>query len=106
MNEVIKPEKARKISSIKSELKNLMGLYLNPLIDPQDSVLRKIGGDYTVYNEILRDDQVQSTFDQRMMAVISAPWEITPASESPIDKAAAEHAVEQLNNLKFNDLTK
>lgn len=107
MNEIVeKPKQNRVISAIKSELKVMMGRYLNPLIEPHDTVLQKIGGNYQVYNEILRDDQVQSTFEQRMMAVISSPWEVTPASDSALDKAAADFATEQLNRLKFNDLTK
>jgi phage gp29-like protein len=63
------------------------------------------GGDLKIYQELLRDDQVISTFQQRRTAVTSAEWEVTPASESAQDKQAAEFIKEQLERVKFDALT-
>jgi len=102
----MKPKTNREISSVKSEMSNFLGNYMYEFLQPSDTVLKSIGGNYKVYDEILRDDQVKSTLQQRIDAVASAPWIVEPASESAIDKQAADFVREQLEKLKFNDLTK
>ena len=64
--------------------------YTAMLMENPDSVLQQRGRDMKLYDEILRDDQVKSCFQQRRLAVMEAEWEVEPASESPADKAAAE----------------
>ena len=66
--------------------------FIDPLLlqQPQDDVLQLRGqGDYSIYRELLRDDQVGSTFQQRRLAVISKEWGVDPGGESDLDQAAA-----------------
>jgi phage gp29-like protein len=79
--------------------------YLGPLLISQDTVLRTVGGDLRMYEEVLRDDQVMSTFQQRRLAVISEPWEVVPGGKRAIDKAAADFISETLNRIGFDNLT-
>lgn len=75
------------------------------LVVPDDNVLRKQGGDLGVYADLLRDDQVASTFQQRRHAVTSKNWIVEPASDRAVDKAAADFAREQLELIRFDNLT-
>src|SRR5690606_21614722 len=73
--------------------------YVDPmmLLRPQDSVLRLRGnGNYELYREVLRDDQVQACFAQRRLAVVSREWEVVPGGDTPADEEAAEFLREQL----------
>ncbi len=77
-----------------------------PLIEPTDSVLRKRGNlDYRIYDEVLRDDQVASTFGQRRLAVVSREWEVLPGGESAQDQAAADHLREVLEHIGWDART-
>lgn len=78
---------------------------IGDLLIPTDSVLSKKGGSYQVYDSLLTDDQVKSTFQQRRGAVTSCDTEVTPASESAADKAAADFIREQLEALDWYDVT-
>lgn len=82
--------------------------YLDPLQiqQPVDSVLELRGNfDYGIYKELLRDDQIGSTFQQRRLAVISKEWDVEPGGKSKKDKAAAESLKEQLNNAGWDRVT-
>lgn len=83
--------------------------YLNTFVGevavPADPILRGLGGDLTHYENLLRDDQVASTFQQRRRAVTSVDWSVTAASDKPEDKAAAEFVEEQVRGLKFDRIT-
>lgn len=83
--------------------------YTSPfeLIQPTDSVLRLRGnGNYELYKEVLRDEQVMSMFQQRRLAVISREWEVLPGGPSKADKAAAEFIRDQLmHNVRFDTVT-
>lgn len=82
------------------------GTAFNKIMVNDDTVLQtRGGGDLTIYQELLRDDQVASTFQQRRRAVISAEWEVIPASESAQDQQAAAFIKEQLDRIKFDALT-
>jgi len=73
---------------------------------PTDSVLRLRGAtDYRLYKEVLRDDQVSSTLQQRRLAVTSREWEVMPGGKSAADKAAADFLREQLNSIRFDAIT-
>lgn len=63
----------------------------------------KGGGDLSFYEEIARDYQVKSCFQQRFRAVTSKDWEVIPGGEERIDKQAAEHLQQQLENLRWDD---
>jgi phage gp29-like protein len=82
--------------------------YVSPfeLLQPQDDVLRARGnGNYQIYREVLRDWQVKSTLAQRQLAVVSKPWEVEPGGKTAKDKAAAEFLKEQLDNIRWDNVT-
>lgn len=71
-----------------------------------DSILRQRGGgDYKVYKEVLRDDQVIATLNQRRLAVVGKEWQVDAGGTSRADKAAADFMREQLNNFGFDRVT-
>lgn len=77
-----------------------------PLLPPQDRLLQlKGGGDLIIYQEVLRDDQVKTCFQQRVSAVTSRPWEVRPGGDKRIDKQAAEFIEQQINALHFDSIT-
>lgn len=79
-------------------------LAVQPVCDP---VLQlRGGGDYRIYSEVLRDDQVQTCFGQRQLAVIGKNWQVDPGGTSRIDKKAADYLREQLNNVGWDRVTK
>lgn len=99
-NQIIKRPQMGELSSDKSASE-----FTKTLIN-DDPVLQARGsGDLKIYTELLRDDQVASTFQQRRKAVTSCEWQVDPASESPADVEAAEFIKEQLNKIRFDDLT-
>ncbi|MYI20488.1 MAG: DUF935 family protein, partial [Acidimicrobiia bacterium] len=66
-------------------------------LPPQDSVLtEKGGGDYLLYDDLLRDDRIASALQQRRGAVLGRPVEVIPGGQSAQDKAAADHLREVL----------
>ncbi len=77
------------------------------LLAPQDDVLRARGAsNYQIYREVLRDDQVGSTFMQRQLALVARQWEVEPGGKTAKDKAAAEFLREQLAALNWDEITK
>lgn len=77
-----------------------------PLLPPQDTVLQARGYyDYAIYDEVLRDDQVKGTFENRRRAVVSKEWEVIPGGDKRIDKAAAAFIEETLDHIRFDDVT-
>lgn len=73
--------------------------YVDPLaiMLPQDPVLlTRGGGNYELYREVLRDDQVAAVCQQRRLAVVSKEWEVQPGGKAAKDKAAAESLREWL----------
>lgn len=82
--------------------------YVDPLQiqQPSDSVLRLRGqGDYSIYQEVLRDDQVAACFGQRRLAVIGKEWEVDAGGTTKADKMAAEHLREQLQHVGWDRVT-
>lgn len=82
--------------------------YLDPnlLQQPLDGVLQlRGGGDYLIYRDLLRDDQIGSTFQQRRLAVISKEWGVDPGGERPLDQQAADFIREQLHSLGWDRIT-
>ena len=73
---------------------------------PQDLVLQlRGGGDYQIYREVLRDDQVKAAFAQRQLAVVSKEWEVRAGGTKRIDKQAADFLTEQLQAVNFDRVT-
>jgi phage gp29-like protein len=73
---------------------------------PDDGILRtKGGGDFRFYREVLRDDQVKSTFQQLRLAVVAAPWEVEPGAEDAQSVACAEAWKANLKRIHFDRAT-
>ena len=81
--------------------------YFSPLALrlPQDSVLQSKGGDYTTYEEVLRDDQVASTFQQRRLAVTSAEWGVRPGGTDRESHKAADQLRRLLEHIGWDGVT-
>jgi phage gp29-like protein len=82
--------------------------YVDPLsIQPaSDEVLRiRGGGDYRIYKEVLRDDQVSACFNQRRLAVIGKECKVDPGGKTRKDKAAADFLQEQIRTVGFDRVT-
>ncbi len=74
------------------------------LFEPADKVLKSKGGNYEVYEDILRDDQVQSCFQQRRLAVISREWEVQPGDDTPQAQVAAEWLKATLERIGWDNV--
>lgn len=80
--------------------------YLKLMTNPDQILSKKGGGNYAVYAETLRDDQVKSTFQQRRLAVVSSPWEVEPGIENNrAAKKAADALRENLESINFDRIT-
>ena len=78
---------------------------IDGMIQNPDGILRaKGGGRFSVYRDLLRDDQVKSTFQQRRSAVTSAEYFVQPAGESSQDSMLAEFVEWQLKRIKFDKI--
>lgn len=82
--------------------------YVDPFMlqQPTDSVLQlRGGGDYKIYKEVLRDDQVASCFGQRRLAVVAKEIQVDASGTSRTDNKAADFLREQLTGLPFDRIT-
>ncbi|MBS4046177.1 MAG: DUF935 family protein [Alphaproteobacteria bacterium] len=80
--------------------------FVDALATPSDTVLKsRGGGDYKIYQEIGRDDQVKATFDQRKLAVVSAEWSVDAGGEDAASQKAADFMREQLQNIGLDRVT-
>lgn len=70
---------------------------------PQDSVLiGRLGGDYSLYREVLRDAQVAATLQQRRLALLRTEWQVIPGGEKRADKQAAKMIEETLDRIRWD----
>jgi phage gp29-like protein len=100
-----RPELNREIATTQDGIDITRG-YVGPLLQPYDSILRnRGGGDLAIYEQVLADPEVKSTFAQRQLAVTRCEWSVDAASASALDKSAADFIREQLEQLGFDDLT-
>lgn len=83
-----------------------VGVYTN-LLATTDSVLLSKGGieNLKVYKELLRDDQVASTWAQRRLALTNCDTVVEPGADDALSKAAAEALDEELKALNWDDVT-
>lgn len=77
------------------------------LLEPTDSVLKSKGGiaNLQVYTELLRDDQVASTWAQRRLALTSCETVVEPGADDALSKSAAEALQRELDALNWDDVT-
>jgi phage gp29-like protein len=80
--------------------------YLN-LLQTDDTVLASRGGieNLRVYKELLRDDQVASTWQQRRLALTSCETIVEPGADDAQSKAAADALKLQLDAMNWDDVT-
>jgi phage gp29-like protein len=62
----------------------------NMLMSAGDTVLASKGGDYKIYEDIARDDQVKTCRQQRELALIAKEWGVEPGDSSRKAKKAAD----------------
>jgi len=82
--------------------------WLNPLqiAPPDDTILlQRGGGDYRIYDEVMRDDTVRAAVNQRLHGVIARPWEVRPGGKRAIDRAAAAFLQAELDALQWDAIT-
>lgn len=71
----------------------------------QDTVLAAKGGGLEIYEEVLRDWQCFSTFQQRQRAVTSKEWEVIPGAKDALSVKAADSLEAQLKAINFDNAT-
>ena len=70
-----------------------------------DTLLSRGGGKgLKIYDEIERDCHAYAVLQKRKLAIIAREWQVLPASDSALDKKAAELVQRQLSNLKFDQM--
>lgn len=79
--------------------------YVGALEINDDSVLAGRGSGLEIYEEVLRDDQVFSCFQQRRLAVISREWQVDAGATDKASQMAADFFKEMLfaPSLLFDD---
>ncbi|QSX32475.1 DUF935 family protein [Shewanella avicenniae] len=100
----LKPIQTQELSRV-DHGKLMAQALINGMIQNPDNLLREHGGRFDVYRDILRDDQVASCYQQRTKALISAPFEVKPASESAQDIEIAEFVTQCLDLIPFDDIS-
>ncbi|HHA2589136.1 TPA: portal protein, partial [Stenotrophomonas maltophilia] len=74
---------------------------------PFDSVLRNRGGyDLQIYEQVLSDPEVKTTFGSRQDSVVACEWQVEPGGEKRIDRQAAEYLQEQLHGIGWDNVTR
>jgi len=100
-----KPEPQREIATIANGRDITRG-FTSSILQPTDTILLgRGGGDYSIYKEVLRDDQVAPCFQQRRLAVTSREWAVKPGGNKRIDKNAAAWLTEQLHHVGWDAVT-
>lgn len=79
--------------------------YLGKIRQGQDSVLAARGGGLEIYEDVLRDPQVASTFQQRRLAVVSKEWDVEAGADDKQSQMAADFLREQLAEVRFDNAT-
>lgn len=75
------------------------------LLPTSDSIVKQRGFDISVYDEVRRDEQVQTALGQRCLALPSKEWFVKAGGNRKVDKMAADFLTEQLNNIPFDRIT-
>jgi phage gp29-like protein len=82
-----------------------VALYGGVLSNQDDTLLSRGGGKgLKIYDEIERDCHAFAVLQKRKLAIIAREWQLLPASESALDKKAAELVERQLHNLRFDQV--
>ena len=80
--------------------------YADEISPQRDEVLQLHGsGDLRLYERLLRDDQVATTFQQRRTSGIANAWQVDAGGDAEIDQLAADDLREQVADLSFDRIT-
>ena len=75
--------------------------YRSDLRKYEDPILNRSRKGLDGYKELLSDSQVQSTLQQRRLAVADLDWTVEPASDRDVDKSAADFVKDQMQHAKW-----
>lgn len=92
----------REIAAAEGGIGTIASSFAGSLLHPGDPILRARGFDLQVYRDVLRDDQVKATFQQRRAALVSREWFVEAASDAPRDREAAEAVEANLGRIRFD----
>jgi phage gp29-like protein len=103
MGEIAPPESAM----YPLQLQSMKAAPFIEMLQPEDTVLASKGGidNLRIYKELLRDDQVASTWQQRRLGLTKCDTIVEPGGEDALSKAAAEALEEELEELNWDDVT-
>lgn len=86
--------------------KGMFQALIDGMIQNPDKLLQSKGaGRFDVYADLLRDDQVKSTFQQRRSATISSEWYVAPGTEDKEDTEQSKFLKWQLQQINFDKIT-
>ena len=74
-------------------------------LNPDEVLYKRGGGDFAIYEELLRDDQVKSCWQQRRQALTSKETLVEPGGSRAIDKVASKAFEENLQALAWDRIT-
>lgn len=75
---------------------------LSWLLNTDDTLVSRGGAKGPrIYDELERDARAAACLRKRKMALLAYPWIVEPASDAPIDKAAADLVTRQLRGMNF-----
>ena len=104
--EAVPPQPMAGEISTSGEGRDITLPFISALRDVQDTVLRRLGSsNFEVYRELRRDGQVQSTFQQRRLALKSRPLVVEPGGTDAASIAAAEQLKLNLAQISFDRST-
>jgi phage gp29-like protein len=87
-------------------LLDIGAVFADELRVSNDEILKAKGGDLKIYEQVLRDDQCNSTFKQLRTDIISRETRVEPGGERPIDQAAAEDLELQMARIGWDQTCK
>lgn len=100
------PETGREIAA-SGDGQDITKGYTGALAYPDDGVLRGRGnGDLKLYEEVLSDEEVMATLQQRQNAMIAREWKVDAAGEEPQDIEAADFIREWVAEIGFDRISK
>lgn len=104
-NATQRPELDREIATSSNGRDITIG-YLGTMRVSADKLLRRrSGGDLALYEDVLSEPQVMSTYQQRRNAVTRCEWRVEPASDRRADKKAAAWLEQNLRRVGWDNIT-
>jgi len=100
-----RPKPAREIATSTNGRDITLG-YLGSMRVAADKLLRRrSGGDLALYEDVLSEPQVMSTYQQRRNAVTSREWRVEAASDRRADRKAADWLEQNLRRIGWDNVT-